>query len=123
MSIRILVADDSPFWREALRTSLERGSDWTVFEAKDGSEAVRRSKFIHPDIAVLDFCMPELDGLNAARELKRREPTLPIVMVTIDKNPFLEAEARRAGVLAVFSKMDYMQVRNFVNRMLEAKAA
>jgi CheY-like chemotaxis protein len=123
MPIRILVADDSPFWREALRTSLERGSDWTVFEAKDGSEAVQRSKSIHPDIAVLDYSMPELDGLNAARQMRRNEPELPIVMVTIDKSPFLEAEARRAGVLAVFSKMEYMRVRDFVNRTLEAKAA
>lgn len=122
MPIRILVADDSPFWREALRTSLECGSNWTVFEAKDGSEAVRRSKSIHPDIAVLDFCMPELDGLNAARQLKRCEPELPIVMVTVDKSPLLEAEARRAGISAVFSKTEYMRVRDFVNRTVEAKA-
>ncbi len=123
MPIRILVADDSPFWREALRTSLERDSNWTVFEAKDGSEAVQRSKSIHPDMAVLDFCMPELDGLNAARQMKRSEPELPIVIVTVDKSPFLEAEARRAGVLAVFSKMEYLKVRNFVDRTLGAKAA
>ena len=123
MPIRILVADDSPFWREALRTSLERGSDWTVFEAKDGSEAVRRSKSIHPDVAILDFCMPELDGLNAARELKRSEPELPIVMVTIDKSPLLEAEARRAGILAVFSKVEYMKVREFVDRMLQGHSS
>jgi CheY-like chemotaxis protein len=123
MPIRILVADDSLFWRETLRTSLERDSGWMVFEAKDGSEAVRRSESVHPDFVVLDFRMPELDGLNAARQMKRSEPKLPIVMITIDKTPLLEAEARRAGVSEVFSKTEYMRVRDFVNRTLEAKAA
>jgi len=123
MAIRILVADDSAYWREALRANLERDSDWTVFEASNGSEAVQRSNWIHPDIAILDFYMPGIDGLSAAKELKRREPKLPIVMITVDKSAALEAEARRAGILAVFSKSEYIQVRNFVGRKLQAKAA
>jgi CheY-like chemotaxis protein len=123
MAIRILVADDSAFWREALRANLERNSDWTVFEARDGSEAVQRSSWVHPDIAILDFRMPVLDGLNAAKELKRREPKLPIVMITVDKNSALEEEARRAGILAVFSKVDCGKVPDFVDRTLRPKAA
>ncbi len=122
MSLRILVADDSPFWRETLKANLERNSDWTVFEASNGSEAVQRSGWVHPDIAILDFFMPELDGLHAARELKRRAPKLPIVMVTVDKTEALEAEAQRAGILAVFSKMECAQMRNFVNRVVPTKA-
>lgn len=121
MSLRILLADDSAYWREALRESLEEEPGWTVFEANNGSDAVQRSNWVHPDVAVLDFCMPELDGLSAARELKRREPNLPIVMVTIDKSEMLEKEARRAGVLAVFSKTDYMQVRVFVDRTIHGE--
>jgi len=123
MSIRILVADDSAYWREALRANLERNSDWTVFEASNGSDAVQRSSWVHPDIAILDFQMPGLDGLNAAKELKRREPKLPIVLITVDKSAALEREAERVGVLAVFSKTECGQVRNFVNQTLQPKAA
>src|SRR6202012_2976854 len=115
MSLRILVADDSAYWRGVLRASLERNSDWTVFEANNGSEAVKRSGSVHPDIAILAFCMPELDGVGAAREFKRRAPKLPIVIITVDKSAALEAEAQRAGVLAVFSKVEYAKVRSFVN--------
>lgn len=123
MSLRILVADDSPFWREHLRTVLEQDSGWTVYEASNGCDAVRKSSWIHPDVVILDFCMPELDGLGAARELKRVTPKLPVLIVTVDKNSFLEMKATQAGVLAVFSKMDCFAVRAFLSRRLQTQAA
>lgn len=123
MALRILVADDSPFWREQLRAILEQGSDSVVFEACNGFEAVQKSAWIQPDVAILDFCMPVLDGLSAARELKRRMPELPVLIVTVDKTDFLEVAAREAGVLAVFSKMDCLDLRDFLMRRLQARAA
>ena len=123
MSMRILIADDSLFWREELRAILEQGSDFIVFEARDGLEAVRESSRVHPDVVILDLRMPLLDGLGAARQLKRATPTLPVLIVTVDKTAFLEATARQAGVSAVFSKTECMDLRNFLHRTLLAHAA
>lgn len=123
MSMRILFADDSPFWRGDLRALLEHGLDCTVFEASNGSEALLKSSWIHPDVVILDWCMPVLDGLGAARALKRQSPELPVLMVTVDKNESLEAAARQAGVLAVFSKMECMELCDFVRQTLQPRAA
>ncbi|HLB91435.1 MAG TPA: response regulator transcription factor [Terriglobales bacterium] len=123
MATRILVADDSPFWREEMRTFLERNSSWTVFEASDGSEAVRKSGWIHPDVVILDMCMPILDGLGAARELRRRSPDVPVLILTVDKTPFLDQAAHQAGVRAVFSKTECLEVRKFLEQTLQGHDA
>jgi len=121
--VRILLADDSPFWRERIRAILEEDSGWCVYEANDGSEVVHKSKWIRPDIAILDLCMPALDGLSAARMLKQVMPELPVLIVTVDKTPFLETAAREIGVLAVFSKMDCLEIRKFLRGRLQTQAA
>jgi CheY-like chemotaxis protein len=123
MARRVLVADDSPFWRERLRTTLEQDSDCIVFEARSGFEALQKSAWVSPDLAVLDFCMPDLDGLGTARELKRRIPDLPILIVTVDKCAYLEDRARQEGILAVLSKTECPRLPGLVNQTLEAKAA
>jgi CheY-like chemotaxis protein len=123
MPVRILVVDDSPFWRERFSALLEEGCDCIVFEACDGMDAVDKSRWIHPDIVILDFCMPVLDGVNAARMLKRLMPDCPLFIVTVDKNPFLEMAALEAGVAAVFSKMECLNLCNFINRTTESRAA
>ena len=82
--MRILLADDSPFWREQIRAILEEDPDWSVYEANNGSEAVRKSSWIHQDVVILDMCMPVLDGLGAARRLKDVTPELPVLVITVD---------------------------------------
>jgi DNA-binding response OmpR family regulator len=120
MSIRILLADDSPFWREQLRMILEGKSGWTVYQATNGAEAVQKARWIQPDAVILDACMPVLDGLSAAREFRRMSPEVPVLIVTVDKTNSLEVMAREAGVLAVFSKMDFLEacdlLRTFLTR-------
>ncbi len=120
---RILIADDSPFWREQLRAILEEESGWTVFRLRMGAEAVEKSVWIQPDAVILDACMPVLDGVSAARKFQHTSPQVPVLMVTVDKSPFLELKAREAGVLAVYAKMDCLEVREFLLRMFLARAA
>jgi CheY-like chemotaxis protein len=80
-----------------------------VFEARDGSEAVRKAQWIHPDVVILDMFMPVLDGLSAARQMEEEMPDIPILIVTVDKTG-----ARQAGVLAVYSKMECGEIRNLL---------
>jgi len=122
MTARILVADDSAFWREELKVILEEDSDYTVFEACDGFEALDKSNWVQPHLAILDLSMPQLGGLGVARELKRRAPDLPIVIITVDKSGFLKVLARQAGVVAVFSKMECPLLKKFVRGILRTGA-
>ena len=121
--MRILLADDSAFWRAELQTILETEPGWTVFQATNGAEAVQRSISIHPDSVILDVCMPVLDGLSAARQFQRMWPEVPVLILTADKNAFVEVKARECGAVAVFSKMECLELRKFLrNRFLAAAA-
>jgi DNA-binding response OmpR family regulator len=77
---RILVVDDEPAITELLQYHLERNG-YQVVVAHDGREALRLARGSHPDLVVLDLMLPELDGLDVCREL-RRESTVPIIMLT-----------------------------------------
>ena len=120
MAKRILIADDSPFWRERFRAVLERDPNYDVFEAGDGSEAVQKSMKFHPDLVVLDYAMPVLDGLGAARELRRTMPKLPVMLCTADKSACLEDVARESGVPVVFSKTDWTEMLSFIRHKLSS---
>jgi len=122
MPIRIVLADDSPFWRQQLGEILEKEPGWTVFQATNGADAVEKSIWTHPDAIILDVCMPILDGLSAVRQLRRVSPKVPVLMVTVDKSEFLEITALEAGAVAVFSKMDCLELHKFLKQMF-AKAA
>jgi DNA-binding NarL/FixJ family response regulator len=82
---------------------------------------MEKSNWLQPHLVILDLSMPELDGLSAARELQRRSPGLPVVMITVDKSDFLQVLARQAGILAVFSKMECSYLKDFVRHLLEPK--
>jgi CheY-like chemotaxis protein len=121
MSKRILIADDSSFWRERFRALLERDPDLDVFEAGNGSEAVQNSLKFRPDLVVLDYSMPVLDGLGAARELHRMMPKLPVLLCTVDKSACLEDVARETGVRAVFSKLEWTEMLQFIKLKLSCE--
>ncbi len=105
--IRILLADDHDGVRLGIRNLLESRGGWRVCgEAADGAEAVRLAALLKPDIAVLDVEMPLLDGLEAARQIKRSSPNIHVLIFTMhDMQDFID-EVRRAGVSACVPKFD-----------------
>lgn len=107
MSTRILIVDDSPLVRKRLRDLLQQHRDWTVCgEACNGADAVLKAQELAPDIIVLDFFMPGMDGLQAARQMGKFVPDVPILMFTMHLSRQLVAEARNAGIRGAVSKSD-----------------
>jgi DNA-binding NarL/FixJ family response regulator len=103
----VLIVDDHPAVRRALRAAFERQPGFTVCgEAEDGFDAISKAKKLAPDLIVLDLRM---DGLEAARELKRLFPRVPLMMLTCYHSSAAEKQALASGVTAVFSKPDGMQ--------------
>jgi DNA-binding NarL/FixJ family response regulator len=104
---RILVVDDNAVIRRSLRSLLEAQDDWQVCgEAADGKEAVAKFDKEKFNVIVLDFQMPNMNGLDAAKEITARSPNTPILMVTLHSSPQLTAEARKAGIRGLCPKAD-----------------
>jgi DNA-binding NarL/FixJ family response regulator len=105
--VRIFLVDDNAMMRSHLRALLEKQQEWVVVgEAEDGRRALEKWNENAPDLTVMDFVMPEMDGLEASRQLSEQHPGAPILMVTIDPSKQLEQEARKAGVKGLVAKAD-----------------
>ncbi len=105
MAKTILIVDDNAYIREVLRGLLERESDFEVCgEAGNGKEAVAKAVELRPDLIVLDLAMPVMNGLDAARELKRLMPTVPLIMYSAFGDRFVEQQARLVGISELVSK-------------------
>lgn len=98
MAIQVILADDHLIVREGLKSLLEREGFQVVGEASDGHEAVRIAQSLHPDVAVLDFAMPLLNGIDAAREIHKVSPSTKIIVLTMYNENRYVFEALRAGV-------------------------
>ncbi len=95
--IRLLLADDHKMLREGLRRSMvERGFD-VVGEARDGAEAVELANSLRPDVILMDVSMPEIDGVEATRQIRERQSDVRIVMLTMHADQDVLADAIRAG--------------------------
>ena len=105
MQPRVLIAEDRATMRDTLRNLFTNYSRLAICgEAVDGQQAVDPAVALKPDLVLLDFKMPNGNGLWAATEIKQRLPDLPIVMFTLLKTAELESEARKVGVRAVVGK-------------------
>jgi len=96
---RILIVDDSPVIRKTLRETLADQDGWEICgEAANGREAIQKAQQLKPDVIVLDLSMPVMNGLDAARELTRLAPSVPLLMFTNFETARLKQEALSAGV-------------------------
>jgi DNA-binding NarL/FixJ family response regulator len=120
--VRIFLVDDNAMMRSQLRSVLEKQDEWVVVgEAEDGRRALEKWSENAPNLTVMDFVMPEMNGLEASRRLSREHPEAPILMVTIDPSLELEQEARKAGVKGLCRKSDLCGLFEAVEALVGGK--
>jgi two-component system chemotaxis response regulator CheY len=105
----ILIVDDSSLIRRILSSLLTTSGEMVCEEAGNGYEAIVKAQQIHPDLIILDLSMPQMNGLEAAQELQRLMPAIPLLMFTTHLTSELEREATRTGIREVISKSDGAQ--------------
>ena len=114
MPIRILIVDDAPVIRRHMRALLQDITDWEVCgEAVDGRDAISKTRALIPDVIILDLVMPRVNGLEAAREIKKRTAQSPILMCATFVTPQLIEEARSIGIGGIVDKI--YAARSLVN--------
>jgi len=119
----ILIGDDNPLIRKTLRQFLEKQDGWVVVgEADNGKEAVEKALELKPDLVVLDISMPVMNGLDAARELRRLLPSIPLIIFTSFKSDQVNHLALSAGASAVVSKCEPESLVRHIHSLLESPA-
>jgi DNA-binding NarL/FixJ family response regulator len=103
----VLIVDDHEAIRRTLRVRIEELPEFSVCgEAVNGVDAVEKAQLLNPNLVILDFAMPEMNGLEAATALRFMLPTTKLYLLTAHSNRELELAARDAGIDAVYSKYD-----------------
>lgn len=105
--LRILVADDHELVRHGIRGILRARRGWRVIgEASNGQEAVEKTHKLKPDVAILDVSMPDLDGLQATRQIREASPNTKVVVLTMHESDQMVHRVLEAGALAYVLKSD-----------------
>ena len=118
--IRILLADDNDRVRPMLSNVIsEADPSWKVCsEVPNGQLAVEKAAELKPDLVVLDFSMPVLDGISAGRKIRSILPNVPVLLYTFVSSARIERDAKEAGINAVIEKADFrklvQEMRNLV---------
>jgi len=121
--IRILIVDDNPTVRRYLRAVLEQQDSWQVTgEARTGAEALQRVSQAPPDLIVMDYRMPGLNGLDVAKQISHSFPKIPILIVTLHLSRQLADAAREAGVRGACAKQDIGSVVEAVDVLLQERS-
>jgi DNA-binding NarL/FixJ family response regulator len=96
--LRILIADDHPAVRTSIRSLLQSHVDWAVCgEASDGLDAVQKAKQLKPDVVLLDWTMPIMNGIQAVPLIRKEVPDSEILIVTQHESPEINRLVAEAG--------------------------
>ena len=107
MSLRILVVDDHAVVRRGVRSLLESHEGWEVCgEATTGRDAVEQSRRLRPDVVVMDLSMPELNGLEATRQILKDAPDTEVLVLTMHQSEELARDVLQAGARGFVLKAD-----------------
>lgn len=104
--VKVLVVDDTDHVRNMLVDMLELDGFEVVGDAASGSDGVSIAQEAEPDVIVMDYKMPGMDGLTAARAIRESRPSQAIILYTAYLDPALEAQAREAGVALCIGKVE-----------------
>jgi CheY-like chemotaxis protein len=100
---RVLIVDDNPAMRKEIRRQVESAGLQVCGEAGDGLEALEQAPGLKPDLVILDVAMPRLNGIDAARELKKLQPNLPVILHTLHAD-IIRSQGLPEGVAVVVAK-------------------
>src|SRR3979411_2167264 len=96
--LRILVADDHELVRRGIREQLRARRGWIIVgEAMNGREAVEKASKLKPDVAIVDVSMPDLDGLQATRQIREATPSTEVVVLTMHESDQMVRRVLEAG--------------------------
>jgi two-component system response regulator (stage 0 sporulation protein F) len=115
-SVTVLVVDDTDHVRDMLVGMLELDGFTVVGQASSGPDALSTAGATDPDVIVMDYRMPGMDGLTAARNIRKERPSQAIILYTAYLDKLLEAEARAAGVALCIGKVEgLMELERHIN--------
>lgn len=121
---RILIADDHQVLRQGVCALLSGDGRWSVCgEAQDGQEAVAKVAELNPDLVVLDVTMPVMNGLEAAREIRKLAPATKIVIFSMHDSPAMKTEFLKIGADAfVLKSQAANELTATIARLLQSTA-
>jgi DNA-binding NarL/FixJ family response regulator len=123
VAIRVLIADDHEATRKGVRTILSYDGIEVCGEVSNGVEAVTNAVQLRPDIVILDLTMPVMGGFEAAKELRKVLPEIPILIYSMHESDQLIKESRRVGVRGFVSKSEISKaLPEAVNALVVQKA-
>ncbi|MBC8163124.1 MAG: response regulator transcription factor [Roseiflexaceae bacterium] len=103
--INVLIIDDHPLFRQGIRWSLEEAGDMRVVgEAENGQEAIKLAERTTPDVVLVDINLPGLNGLEVARVIKRRDPRMGLIVLSVYEDDDQLFQAIKVGAAAYSSK-------------------
>ena len=107
----VLIADDNAFIRTALYEFFENDPDFHVCAlAENGRDAIEEACRLHPDLIVLDFAMPVMNGLEAARLLRQIMPSVPLILYSAMRDDIPQQLAKSVGISELISKSERVSV-------------
>jgi DNA-binding NarL/FixJ family response regulator len=113
--------DDSELVRRSLRTVLQANPEWEICgEAADGVSAVEMFKELRPNIVILDFQMPGINGIETAKRMAAIAPAIPVVLFTQHASADLERHAHEVGIRSVVSKTNAFPMVGMIEELLES---